>query len=148
MCVFVVGALCWCPSIPCSDVFRTTRAICSELGSSCSRLPGILRRDMKAQRVLFFTDRGIHRLGLLSEPIAAPARAGLEVHVKRLAGFRRTPQIVLAAVQIANKNKSDAVVGFGGMFNGCGEACCLFGRVYNATTGRYTHASCGSGIIL
>ena len=115
-----------------SFMFRTTNAILSELGSSSSRLPGLLTSEFQATNVLFVTDPAINRiglrssnahsytsgrvcahvcvlsLGLLDEPIAAARKAGLTVSVFDQVQEDPAESVVLAAVQAAKDSNAQA----------------------------------------
>lgn len=70
------------------------------------------RRGWK--RVLLVTDRGLVRLGMIAQPVAALENAGVAVEVYSDVEADPPEHIVTAAAEAATKHAADAVIGLGG----------------------------------
>eukprot|EP00659_Diplonema_papillatum_P009474 gene9474-14707_t len=93
-------------------LFQTTRNILSELGSSTSKLPGLVHHY--GGRALLVTDRGITKLGLHREAVAQMGRDGVSVEVYD--GVEEDPSVsvIEEATSRAKAMRADVVIGFGG----------------------------------
>eukprot|EP01064_Diplonema_japonicum_P036007 TRINITY_DN7974_c0_g1_i1.p1 TRINITY_DN7974_c0_g1~~TRINITY_DN7974_c0_g1_i1.p1 ORF type:complete len:390 (+),score=131.13 TRINITY_DN7974_c0_g1_i1:38-1207(+) len=93
-------------------LFQTTRNLLVELGSSTTKLPGLVRSS--GRRALVVTDKPIRKLGLLDASVAAMEANGVDVHIYD--GVQEDPStsVVFECTKVAQDFKADVVIGFGG----------------------------------
>ncbi len=93
-------------------IFQTTRSIIHESGA-VSRL-GEIMADQEVKSVLFVTDQGIRKAGLLDTAIESLEKKGITVTVFDEVQADPPDKIVLDALELSRRSKVDGVVGFGG----------------------------------
>lgn len=92
--------------------FHSTRSIFVQRGGSAELAK--MTRDQGARKVLIVTDPGVLAAGLLEKALPQFKKLNIFVHI--FSDVRADPpvEVIEAAVQVAQENQIDCVVGFGG----------------------------------
>ena len=92
--------------------FHSTRSIFVQRGGSAELAK--MTRDQGARKVLIVTDPGVLAAGLLEKALPQFKKLNISVHI--FSDVRADPpvEVIEAAVQVAQENQIDCVVGFGG----------------------------------
>jgi alcohol dehydrogenase class IV len=92
--------------------FHSTRSILVQRGGSVQLAK--MTRDQGARKVLIVTDPGVLAAGLLEKALPQFKKLNIPVHI--FSDVRADPpvEVIKAAVQVAQENQIDCVVGFGG----------------------------------
>ena len=92
--------------------FHSTRSILVQRGGSVQLAK--MTQDQGARKVLIVTDPGVLAAGLLEKALPQFKKLNIPVHI--FSDVRADPPVVVieAAVQVAQENQIDCVVGFGG----------------------------------
>ena len=92
--------------------FHSTRSILVQRGGSVQLAK--MTQDQGARKVLIVTDPGVLAAGLLEKALPQFKKLNIPVHI--FSDVRADPpvEVIKAAVQVAQENQIDCVVGFGG----------------------------------
>ena len=92
--------------------FHSTRSILVQRGGSTQLAK--ITREQGASKVLFITDPGVLRAGLLEKSLSQFRELGIPVHIFSDVQADPPLSIIEAAVKVAQECKVDCIVGFGG----------------------------------
>lgn len=92
--------------------FHSTRSILVQRGGSTQLAK--ITREQGASKVLFITDPGVLRAGLLEKSLSQFRELGIPVHIFSDVQADPPVSIIEAAVKVAQECKVDCIVGFGG----------------------------------
>lgn len=97
-----------------SFAFSTVPHLISEAGASDHLGTHVLTRFPQVRRAMIVTDPGFLKTGLVGTPAASLEQAGISVHVYSDIQADPPEAVVLKAVQFAQANEIDIVIGLGG----------------------------------
>ena len=92
--------------------FHSTRSIFVQRGGSAELAK--MTRDQGARKVLIVTDPGVLAAGLLEKVLPQFNKLNIPVHIFSYVRADPPVEVIEAAVQVAQENQIDYVVGFGG----------------------------------